>query len=254
MKLKEYVYDFLLMVQFLTRLPVKKSLPCESKNFRDGGAMLPLVGLLLGAIQWGVYKGCERIFPNNISAIIVLAIGMILIGCLHQDGFGDIFDGFFSFKGDKEKIIEIMKDSRIGTFATIALIFDILIKYATLTFILDKNMSYVIIITPVISRCALTFLFLIGKNAKKTGTGNFFVENSSIGHFIFSLLCTIVICIAFVGSKYTAIALIVALIVTLLFLQLCKSKIGGVSGDCLGANNEFVEIFTFMLFTVLLNI
>lgn len=252
--MKEYIYDFLLMVQFLTRLPVKRSLPCEAKNFRDGAAMLPLVGLLVGGIQWIVYYGCMRLFPVEVTTVLTLAVGVLIMGCLHQDGFGDIFDGFFSFKGDKDKIIEIMKDSRIGTFASVALMFDILARYAAINFIILKGWHFVIIIAPVISRCTLVFLFLIGKNAKKNGTGNLFIGNVSIWHFIISFIVTIALSIVFIGVESTIIVIPVAFIVTLLFLKLCNSKIGGITGDCLGANNEFVELAILIAFTAILRV
>ena len=251
--MKEYFYDFLLMIQFLTRLPMKKNLPCDRKNFRDGTAMFPLIGFIVGGIQWLTYYVCIKVFPVNITAIFVLVVGILLIGCLHQDGFGDIFDGFFSFKGDKAKIIEVMKDSRIGTYAAVSLIFNILIKYAAISFIISKNMSLVIIAAPVISRCSTILLALIGKNAKKTGTGNLFVENTSLGHFIISLMITIGLCTWLIGLYNSIIAIPLGFAVTLLLLKLCNSKIGGITGDCLGANNEFVEMTILILFTALLN-
>jgi len=250
----KYIYNFLLMIQFLTRLPVKRSLPCEKEDFRRGAAMLPLIGLIVGFIQWGGFYILSKIFPANITAIFVILIGMVLIGGLHQDGLGDIFDGFFSFKGDKEKIIEIMKDSRVGTFAVLALIFDILIKYSALSFIIENNMSYAIIIVPVISRCTLVLLFLIGKNAKKNGTGNLFIQNISLKEFIVSFIFMIVPCVLLIGYKNSLIMIAISFIVTLVFLNLCNKKIGGITGDCLGANNEIVEMFSMLVLVALLYI
>ncbi|WP_125153206.1 adenosylcobinamide-GDP ribazoletransferase [Clostridium rectalis] len=251
--MKKYLYDFLLMIQFLTRIPVKKSLPCEMKNFRDGTAMFPLIGLLIGAIEWGVYYVSIKFFPSNITAIFVILVGILLMGCLHQDGFGDIFDGFFSFKGDSDKIIEIMKDSRIGTFACVALIFDILIKYATLSIAIHKNVSAIIIVTPIISKCTVSFMALVGKRAKKNGTGNLFIGNTTIAHFLISLLITIGICSYLLGVTTALMSIIVGIIITLIVLKLCNNKIGGVTGDCLGANNEFVELGVLLFFSALLS-
>ncbi|CDI48775.1 adenosylcobinamide-GDP ribazoletransferase [Clostridium tetani] len=250
----KYIYNFLLMIQFLTRIPVKRSLPCEKEDFRRGAAMLPIIGLIVGCIQWTVFYILSKIFPANITAIFIILVGMVLIGGLHQDGLGDIFDGFFSFKGDKEKIIEIMKDSRVGTFAVLALIFDILIKYTALSFIIENNMSYAIIITPIMSRCTLVFLFLIGKNAKKNGTGNLFIQNVSVKEFIISFIFMIVPSVLLIGYKYSVIIIVVSFIITLAFLNLCNRKIGGITGDCLGANNEIVEMFTMLVFVALLYI
>lgn len=250
----KYIYSFLLMIQFLTRIPVKKSLPCEKEDFRRGASMFALVGLILGSIQWGVFYICSKIFPPNVTAAFVILVGILLIGGLHQDGLGDIFDGFFSFKGDKEKIIEIMKDSRVGTFAVLALIFDILIKYSALSFIIENNMSYAIIITPIISRSSTVLLFLIGKTAKKKGTGNLFIGNISLKEFIINFILMIIPCVLLVGYKYTLIVIPISFIGTLGLLNLCNRKIGGITGDCLGANNEIVEMFAMLVFVALIYI
>lgn len=250
--MKEYIYDFLLMIQFFTRLPVKKSLPCESKNFRQGAIMLPLVGFIIGGIQLIVYFISIRLFTVEITTVLTLATGVLITGCFHQDGFGDIFDGFFSFKGDKDAIIEVMKDSRIGTFATVALIFNFLTRYAALSYIIHNGWSFAILITPVIGKCTLVFLFLIGKNAKKTGTGNLFTGNIKVIHFVISFIITLAISIAFMGIQNTLIIMPIAFVVTLLFLNLCNHKIGGITGDCYGANNEFVELAILIAFTALI--
>lgn len=248
----KYIYNFLLMIQFLTRIPVKRNLPCEMEDFRRGASTLPLVGLIVGCIQWGVFYILSKIFPANITAIFVILVGVVVIGGFHQDGLGDIFDGFFSFKGDKEKIIEIMKDSRVGTFAVLALIFDIIVKYASLSFIIENNMSYAIIIAPVVSRTSTVLLFLIGKNAKKTGTGNLFVENVSIKEFIISFIFMIIPLVLLIEYKYIVLIIIASFVVTLALLNLCNRKIEGITGDCLGANNEIVEIVVMLVFVALI--
>lgn len=244
--MKEYFNDFLLILQFLTRIPVNKSLPCEMKNFRDGATFLPLIGLIIGVIQWGIYVVLIKFLPVGTVAVFVIIAGLIITGGLHIDGIGDTCDGFFALKG-RDKIIEIMKDSRIGTFACIAIICDLLLRYSLLSEINTTEMSYIIIAVPVISRLGTLFLGLIGKCAKSTGTGNFFIGNIGKVQFTIALLITIGISYFALGINRTAIIIPSIFVITILFYKFCQSKIGGITGDSLGANNELTEILALIL-------
>ncbi len=248
--IKKVFFDFLLMVQFFTRIPVNINLPCEKQDFRIGAIFLPIVGLIIGGIQWSIYKILINILPINVSVVVVILAGVILTGALHIDGFGDTCDGFFAFKGN-EKIIEIMKDSTIGTYACIAIIMNFLFRYALLSFIVIK-FSIAIIVVPVISRISTVFIAFIGKTAKSTGTGNFFIGNVGKKQFFISLILTLVVLISIMNPKYVIILITASIILTFMFNLFCKSRIGGLTGDTLGASNELNEIFALILIAMIL--
>ena len=249
----KYIKDFLLMIQFMTRLPVNMNLPCENENFKRGTIFMPLVGLIIGIIQWGIFYLSIKILPLGIVAVLVVLSGILITGALHLDGLGDSCDGIFAFKG-KDKIIEIMKDSRIGTYACIAIVFDILVKIFTLATISNIKTSMIIIATPIIGRTTLVFLFYIGKCAKSTGSGNLFIGNVGKKEVIISLLIDIVLVLLLLGIMKGIILISVALIFTMGFNRYCNNKIGGLTGDTLGANNELVEIIVLIIFTASCNI
>ena len=167
--MKEYLNDFLLFFQFFTRIPINKSLNCDKENFRRGSIFFPVVGLFIGIVQWLVYYILIKVLPINITAVFVVIIPIVITGGLHVDGLGDTCDGFFSLKGDKDKIIEVMKDSRVGTYASIAIVFDMLARYAAVYTIIELNLPLILIATPIIARFTVVFLSFIGKNAKETG-------------------------------------------------------------------------------------
>lgn len=250
--MKEIVCNFLLMIQFLTRIPVNVSLPCEKDNFRRASIFFPVIGLVVGGIQWGVYKLLVNIIPIDAVIIIILIVGVIVTGAIHIDGLGDTCDGFFAFKGS-DRIIEIMKDSRIGTYACIAMVMDLLLKYTLFSFIVPK-FSVAIIAAPMISRCSVLFLGFKGKTAKSTGTGNFFIGNVGIAQFAIGLVITLGVLSLLMTPRYIVILLIVALILSFIFNLFCEKRIGGLTGDTLGANNELVEILTLILISVILKI
>jgi adenosylcobinamide-GDP ribazoletransferase len=241
----EYIKDFLLMLQFMTRIPIKKNLPCEIKNFRDGSAFFWLVGLFIGVLQYGVFIALELIIPKSAAIAITILFSIIITGGLHVDGLGDTCDGFFAFKG-KDKVIEIMKDSRIGTFACIAIVFDILLKYILTSEAAAVNPAAALILPPVIGRASIAFMAFIGKNAKEKGSGNLFIKNVGMIQLIINLVMATAIPLYITGFSGLAV-LPAALVVTALFNMLCNEKMGGITGDSFGANNELVELFTLII-------
>ncbi|MCT8978164.1 adenosylcobinamide-GDP ribazoletransferase [Clostridium sp. CX1] len=248
--MKRIIQNLLLMVQFLTRIPVNLNLPCEKEDFKRGAIFLPVVGFIIGAIQWGIYELFIRILPLEPTIVIILLAGIIVTGALHLDGLGDTCDGFFAFKGN-DRIIEIMKDSRIGSYACIAVIFDLLFKYALFSSI-APSFPIGIIVVPIISRFTTVFIITIGKNAKKTGSGNLFVENVGKLQLFISFLLTTGILILMMNAIHVIILLFAGVVFTAIFNEFSKSKIGGITGDILGANNELVEILTLILIAVIL--
>jgi adenosylcobinamide-GDP ribazoletransferase len=244
--MKGIVKDFLLMLQFFTRIPINMSLPCEKENFRRGAIFFPAVGFVIGGIQWLLFFLTMKFLPSNTIAILVLAMGILITGGLHIDGLGDTCDGFFALKG-KERIIEIMKDSRIGTYSCIAIILDLLFKYSSTEDLLVSGYSLGIIAAPVIAKTAFIFLFYIGKQAKAIGTGNLFIGNVGKKELFIATIMGYGICGLLIGPVKAVILIGVALLVTYLFNKYCESVIDGLTGDTLGANNEIIEIFTLIL-------
>lgn len=248
--MKETICNLLLFIQFFTRIPINLNLPCEKKNFRRGSVFLPIVGLIIGTIQWGVYKLFIEVLPLNPTIVIVLLVGVLVTGGLHIDGLGDTCDGFFAFKGS-DRIIEIMKDSRIGTYSCIATIFDFLFKYTLIAAIAPK-FSVAIIVVPMVSRFTTVFLSSRGNTAKNTGTGNLFIGNVGRVQLIITSIMTIGILVLIMNPRYVLLLLISGLILSFILNEFCIRKIGGITGDILGANNELVEILTLILIAIIM--
>lgn len=244
--MKRYFENFLLMLQVLTRIPINKSLPCENNDFKRGASFFAIVGLIIGLIQFMVYSLLIKFFNLDISVIIIIIIDILITGGFHIDGFGDTCDGFFATKG-KDKIIDIMKDSRIGTFACIGIIINLLIKFIGYTTVLNNTTSYIIILLPMISRVSIVLISYIGKAAKETGSGNLFINTVTFNEVIINYLLFILIAIFMVNLKRLFIILTISILTTLLFNKYCNSKINGITGDSLGANNELVMLILLII-------
>lgn len=250
--MKKVLNNFLLMVQFLTRININRSLDCQEENFKWGSIFMPVIGLVIGGIQWILYKLLINILPINISVTTVILAGIVLTGAMHMDGFGDMCDGFFAFKG-RDKIIEIMKDSRVGTYSCIAIVMDILFKYNLLCYIV-QGFSAAIIVAPVISRLSTLFLVAVGKPAKSTGTGNLFIDAVNISQFFIGTLITagILLFVVAINPEYSVLLMILAIMISFVFYLYCRRKIGGLTGDLLGANNEIIEISILVLISIIM--
>lgn len=235
------------MLQFLTRIPININLECKQDNFKKAAFYLPIIGLIVGGIEWSVYYILNIFLPADINAVLVFIISVLVTGALHIDGLGDTCDGFYAFKG-KDRIIEIMKDSRIGSYACIAIVVDILLKVSSLTYIIGNKLGFIIILAPIIGRLSIIFISLIGKPAKSTGSGNLFIGNMSKTIVFFAGLLSFAISVILIGISNSAIIFLISIIVTILVNKYSESKINGITGDLLGANNELVEIFVLITY------
>ncbi|EPY6431590.1 adenosylcobinamide-GDP ribazoletransferase [Clostridium sporogenes] len=248
--MKSILNDFLLMIQFFTRIPVNKNLQCEKENFRRGAFFLPVVASIIGGMEFLIYLGLKNFLPPNVIIVLLLLFTAMITGGLHMDGLADTCDGFFSLR-DKQRIIEIMKDSRIGSYGTIALIIDLLLKYQLLYSLVLKGYSIAIVLAPIIGKISILFLCLSKRTAKKNGSGNIFIGNMS-KTIIFSItIIILMISTYFLGVKATITPFIGVLLITYLVYLLCLNKINGLTGDTLGACNELGEI-TYLLILLMM--
>ncbi|SHI88311.1 cobalamin-5'-phosphate synthase [Clostridium amylolyticum] len=247
--MKRYYENFLLIVQMITRIPVKRSLPCSGEDFRRGSAFFFIIGLIIGGLQYAVYFLLRNILPAFTIAIVIILIDIFITGGFHIDGFGDTCDGFFAAKG-KDKIIDIMKDSRIGTFACIGIIMNLLIKFQGYMFIsANSSLALLIIAIPMISRASMLLLCYIGKPAKSGGLGNLFINNVTIFTVIINFLICFLAAFLAVGTGKALILLASTIVVTYAFNALCNNKINGITGDSLGAVNEISVLVSLVIAT-----
>ena len=250
--MKSILGDFLLMIQFFTRIPIKRNLPCNQENFRRGIVFLPLIGFLIGVMQYGFIYLLKEILPSSIVAIIATLIPIIITGALHIDGLGDTFDGFFAFTKDKHRIIEIMKDSHVGTFAISAIIANMLLQYSAIEYLITKDAFEVLLVAIMFSKLFVILTGRWGKPAKAEGSGNLFVGNMSIIVLIISIVYSLLIGSIIVTLLSSLILLFAGVIVSILFYVLCYSKIEGVTGDTFGALQELTTVVMLVIYCIII--
>ena len=237
------IKSFILSIQFLTRIPINIPIDFNEENLRRSTFFFPLVGMILGGLSGIVYYLFS--FLNVELAALATVISMIVLtGGLHLDGLADTFDGFMS-NTDKEKTLEIMKDSRVGAFGVIALILNILTKYILISNILT-NVPIGLILSLGNSRLVLGHKMAYKKNARPGGLGHMFSSSNPKKYVILS------------GIIYTGIIILInpiyllSLVGTIIMGEIITwvtyKKIDGFTGDVLGATAEIGEIISLIIF------
>jgi adenosylcobinamide-GDP ribazoletransferase len=241
---------FIIMLQFFTSIPVPINMDCDEKDFGKGLIFAPLIGLIIGLILYLIYRVLSLFLPINLTCALLIIAYIVLSGGLHLDGLGDTFDGLFSNR-PKEKILEIMRDSRVGTNAVLALFCVILLNYALLTeFKADSDMFKVLLLFPVAGRIGSLMGAGISVYARKNdGLGKSFIDHCGKKEMLIGGLLSILIFFIVHGVNgliMAAIMLLTACVITKIFTV----KIGGATGDILGAVCELNQTVFLILFYI----
>lgn len=227
--------------QFLTRLYIPINVDWSENNLKKSLSWFGLVGAFVGLVLYlSIKAGLQFGINYSVISAITLILWLYITGAMHIDGISDMADGFFSNK-DKEKTLEIMKDSHVGAFGVIAIVFVLLMKYEMLKeFLISNNRLFLIIIPPIFARLGAGFVLSFYETTKKSGLGYTFHSSRPgsfwlIGFLFFSILSIIL-------YFKSIIFVLLSLIISNLMAVWAKKKIGGLNGDIYGAIVEIIEI------------
>ena len=251
--IKNFFEQFIILIQFMTRIPIPLKISYSEKKLGKSIKFFPLVGLIIGLILYfsnfliTVYL--KNIFYNKtITAIFLIILEILIAGIIHIDGLADTFDGLFSY-AKKEKILEIMKDSRIGTNGTVVLILYFITKTVLISEIITTNPKYLIIF-PIIARLSTPVNAGFSNYARKSGMSNAIISENGIFEAIFSLALSIILVFYIIGIK-GIVAISIAFIFIIIFMLNVRKKIDGITGDIMGACLELTSILVLFLGIVL---
>ena len=237
-------------ISFLTILPVPhtdKILAPE--EFSKGIVFYTTIGLLVGLIDYICY-GVMTFYMNMPFLGVVFAVlsETIVTGGFHLDGLADTFDAFYSAR-TKEKMLEIMKDSRIGTNGTLALLFDIVLKMMFLIE-LEKGDAYLaVLLAPVAGKMATPILIKSNYAREQKGLGSLYLSEKYTKYMVVAVLIGIALIGGFLQIK-SILPILSVLLFAFLFREYCQHKIGGMTGDTLGAGYELSEIVFLLVMTL----
>lgn len=240
---------FISILQFMTRIPINIDTGFDDE-FHKTLYYFPLVGFVLGIITFLVGIVSTKLFDPFIASIIITLSSVILTGGLHIDGLGDTFDALYSYR-DKEKMLEIMKDSRLGTNSLLAILFLILLKVGFIHSLIINKALWLVIFMPVIARLGVLTITYKTKTPREKGMGNLFIGKCTMNMIVVGTTYTVLLIAAiskfiFFAQSIAIIKIISSIVVVFLFINLFKKhvykKIDGVTGDILGCTIELSEV------------
>lgn len=221
----------------LTRLPIPAD---HTRGVRAAWAW-PLAGALVGAIAATV--GGLTLWlglPAPLVAALVVATQVVVTGALHEDGLADVADGFWGGH-DTARRLEIMKDSRVGSYGVIALVLSLLARWAALTALLPfGGLFWLLVATGLLSRAPVGVLMAAMPNARGTGLAQS-VGRPSQATATLGVIVALIAAFLCLGTAALAPILWAAL-ATLAVAAIAKAKIGGQTGDVLGTTQQLCEI------------
>ncbi len=255
-KMKRQVHYFFTALMFFSRIPCPKWIDHSPEILNKSSRYFSLVGIIIGSIASLGFFGSSFIFPSDIAIIISMIASVWVTGAFHEDGFADVCDGFGG-GWTKEKILTIMKDSRLGTYGVAGLIFILALKFLALYHLheLSVNLIIVIISGHAVSRFIATILLYTHEYVRDIDTAK--IKPTTQQMSTKSLLISGVFGVLplfFFQKWFVFLALIPLLLVYWYMARFFKRWIGGQTGDCAGALQQVAEVVFYLSILALWNL
>ncbi len=235
------VRDFRVAVSFLTRIPTGWIESMHAGDLTRAAWAFPVVGLLVGGISGGVlYLAAGQSLHTLLCALIALSLQALITGALHEDGLADVADGFGALA--QSRILEIMRDSRIGSYGVLALVFSIAIRSAALASVPGPGMAWATMLAAAAaSRGVLPLVMTMIAPARTDGLSHGAGRPSKRTSCIALGIGFIALFVCLPLQAAFAAILIGAPLITLVLLWAVR-RLGGQTGDVLGALQQMTEI------------
>ena len=241
---RRFGQEMVIAFQFLTRIPVP-SVRFETDSLSGAIKFFPLVGLVIGSGAVLVQRLALHHFNRPLAALAVLIYLVLITGCFHEDGLADSADGFGG-GWNRDQILIIMKDSRIGSYGATALVLSLLARYLLLASLPLEHFAAYIISSQVLCRwSSLPLSYLLPPAREQDGQGARIARLISRSSLIVATLISFAVA-AFL-LRWSAIApILTSILIIGLSGWFYFRKIGGVTGDCFGATNQLTEIAVYL--------
>lgn len=229
-------------LRFLTVLPISWCAEKDGELFTRSvygfvpvGAIIGLFGMLLTSVAGMALPGAV------VALVLVFYLGAIS-GFLHLDGLADSGDGLLSHRS-REKSLEIMKDSRIGAMGVIVLIFTLGGKCVALSTLPQPCLGLAAFCLPLAGRCAIVITMAMHRYARQEGgLGSLFYSPDTRRAALLGIAVMVFLLAAFVQWRIALITGLATAAIALWFGRFCRNRLGGVTGDTLGAVCELTEL------------
>jgi len=244
--MRKQLHIFLNAIMFYTRIPVPKNLPYSDELLNRSTRYFPFIGWIAGGIGAAIFYGLQFVLPPELAILLSMLSTIFVTGAFHEDGFADFCDGFGGGY-TKEKILTIMKDSRIGTYGSVGLIGMLAAKFMSLHAINTVTVPLSMLAGHALSRLMPVLVIYTSEYSRDNATS----KSKPIGKKgkTIDLLVAIFFGLAllvFVPLTFSVVIIPVLLVTTFIFRNYTGAKIGGYTGDCLGALQQISEVIFYL--------
>jgi adenosylcobinamide-GDP ribazoletransferase len=249
---------------FLTRLPVNKVVAHDSDDLAYAATYFPLVGLVVGLAGGAVYAGAIKLWPTPLAIVLSLASTVWMTGAFHEDALADAFDGFGG-GWDRAHVLAIMKDSRVGSYAVVGVVLVMGAKIVALVSIAAMNggpltngsasatgITRALVAGHVLGRWSSVPLIRKypyvrpAKDGERPSAGRPFAGGVMLSQLVAASTAALLVATVAVGSRSVAV-IAVAVGLTWLAGRYFARRLGGITGDALGAANQLVELSVYLV-------
>ncbi|MCU7798724.1 MAG: adenosylcobinamide-GDP ribazoletransferase [gamma proteobacterium symbiont of Lucinoma myriamae] len=234
--------SFYIALSFLTRIATPLKGDVTQKQIGESIVFYPLVGALMGLT---FYISAEIIlffstdFSSEVLAAILLVIWVLVTGGLHLDGLADSADAWIGGLNDRDKTLEIMKDPYCGPIGVAIIVLVLLLKWTALSYLLKNDQSAFLIVLPMLSRSIIIVLFMTTVYVRESGLGTALLDYMPNEAILWSVLLVSALAYFIFANIFSM--LLVAIVVIALRIMMIQ-RIGGMTGDTLGATVEIAEV------------
>lgn len=232
--------DFVAAFAFLTRLPTPRYAH-DAETIARASKFFPLVGLVVAGIAYLFYWALLGHAANQVRCIVVLCVLVLLTGGFHEDALADAADGFGG-GWTRDRVLEIMHDSRIGSYGALALVLSLLVRLILLINLGAVHFWPYLAAAHVLCRWStLPVSFLLPPARTLTGKGASVAQKISRVSFLAGTIFTVAVCVALLHMAFLA-PVLASIAIVFASAAYYRRRIGGITGDCFGATNQLVEI------------
>ncbi|WP_303721299.1 adenosylcobinamide-GDP ribazoletransferase [Malonomonas rubra] len=244
--MKQQWDDFRTAGAFLTIFPLAEHVVIDNQRLGRSMGLFPAVGLALGLLLVLCNGLLSPLIPRAVLDCLLLLLLILATGALHLDGVADMIDGLAGGR-DRESSLRIMKDSRVGAMGVVGLVMLLLLKYLCLYHVPLAQKSAALCLMPTAGRWCQVFLARCSSYVRaEGGTGSVFVEHVGAAELLrasLTLLLAALVLFQFNGFWLAVLLLLFAVLLMYYF----ERRLGGVTGDILGAATEMSEVFALLL-------
>ncbi len=249
--MKKELDIFFTALMFFTRIPCPKWISHDPDYLRQSSKYFPLVGILVGSIGALVFYGATFVFPREIAVLLSMVATIYVTGAFHEDGFADVCDGFGG-GWTKEKILFIMKDSRLGTYGVLGVTSVLAMKFFTLNQLPIPYIPLALVSGHALSRFIATTLIYTHPYVRETDDSKArpAAKGMTFGMLALSGLFGILPLLLW-GDPWVFLTLLPAYLSKVFLGIKFKKWIGGQTGDCAGAVQQLSEVIFYLSLLVL---